>query len=535
MRAVHRGNPPGRYRELGAFFGVLIVGLLVVLCIHLLPGGQKDDADEAPDEQYERSTTVLIPQTPQNGDRDIKSQAAVDFGRVANNLSLENGIEPYEESVQTVAASPGPNATTPFGFHSGARHGYALDTDAATGSVALLAMSMDFDAAKDNETRSTAGQYRSALGNSQQSSGSWNCSVVDTALASLAFQASDDAFGSNTTASVDKALTWLGDQVALGAVDTPLEKAVTVLTFSEAGNDTTAFSNELAAMQGEKGDFGDINTTAWAAIALSRSDNIVHLRSAGLAVDYLSTATINSDGELGMVLAAEAAYREQYVRIYGSGGPASAGNNSFAQPLSPDAIGRSGSGSGPPSTPMAYEIPGGILAFLLALLAALFVRLKTEERVLSGVRAQLLEYLRKEPGQHQAALQRQFGLSSGSAVYNLKVLEDKGYISSHRDGRHKRFYVNGNSLRPVANGMTKFIVSALRNVNTKRMVVYLLGRPGAAQKELSESLHLDPSTVSWHAERLRKVGMLTTVRQGRSIAYHLDRPEIMHQILSFIP
>ena len=140
------------------------------------------------------------------------------------------------------------------------------------------------------------------------------------------------------------------------------------------------------------------------------------------------------------------------------------------------------------------------LALLTLGAVGLFARLKGEERILIGLRFKILDHLRREPGQHQSAIQRAFCLSSGSAVYNLRVLEDKGYITAHRDGRHKRFYVNGNSLRPVANGMT-----------------------------------MDPSTVHWHAERLEKVGMLKTLREGRKVAYHLDRPDIIHQILAFIP
>jgi len=34
---------------------------------------------------------------------------------------------------------------------------------------------------------------------------------------------------------------------------------------------------------------------------------------------------------------------------------------------------------------------------------------------------------------------------------------------------------------------------------------------------------------------MENVGILKTMHVGRNVAYHLERPEIVHQILSFIP
>jgi predicted transcriptional regulator len=312
----------------------------------------------------------------------------------------------------------------------------------------------------------------------------------------------------------------------------PAELALTTLALADSGNDVSSYQTKLADAQSSNGSIGDPQTTSWAVVALTKTDKPQILAAAGNAVKWLDSQQDLNDSNIAIANFAETAYEWKYMEvraIIGESLPVPPSMNAQAANPSPYLF-KLGSGVETPQ----WLGPLG-LALLTLGAVGLFARLKGEERILTQVRYKILDHLRKEPGQHQSGIQRAFGLSSGSAVYNLRVLEDKGYITAHRDGRHKRFYVNGNSLRPVANGMTKFIVSALRNLNTRRMALYLLDRPGAPQKELSEKLHLDPSTVHWHAERLENVGMLKTIRDGRNVAYHIDRPDIIHQILAFIP
>jgi DNA-binding MarR family transcriptional regulator len=324
---------------------------------------------------------------------------------------------------------------------------------------------------------------------------------------------------------------WILDNVASNdSSKDPGELAFTALALADTCTDVVPYQTRLAAIQSPNGSIGDPQTTAWAALALSKGDRPDILAAAGNAIGWLCSRHMLNSSAVAVASYAEKTYERRYLEVRASIGdalpapPSMRSSNGGASPLKMDSRG---------DTP-GWLAPLGMV-FLALGAVGLFARLKGEERILNRARNQILDYLRREPGQHQSGIQRALCLSSGSAVYNLRVLEEKGYINAHRDGRHKRYYVNGNSLRPVANGMTKFIVSALRNLNTRRMAVYLLGRPGAPQKELSENLHLDPSTVHWHAGRMENVGILKTMHVGRNVAYHLERPEIVHQILSFIP
>jgi predicted transcriptional regulator len=350
--------------------------------------------------------------------------------------------------------------------------------------------------------------------------------VLETAVATYAIKLAAEVTNSDTSSAVSNADRWL----AFNSVDSdapPVEHAFYSLALADDAQNATARLETLSTMQTENGSIGNAENTSWAAVALSTSNDTGLLRSAGKAVQWLSSQKDLEDADLALSAYAQTVYERRCLEVRASTG------NAIAQPNLID--GGAPAGAKAPTLEAPYWL--GPLGTLLLTIGAvgLFARLRTEDRILTKGRHRILEYLRSEPGQDQAGIQRDLQLSTGSAVYNLNVLADKGYLTVHRDGRHKRYYVNGNALRPVANGMTKYIVSALRNINTKRMALFLLERPGAAQKEVSEGLSLDPSTVHWHAERLRKVGALSSMREGRNVAYRIERPEVILQILSFIP
>ena len=357
-------------------------------------------------------------------------------------------------------------------------------------------------------------------------SGSWDCEVLDTAVASYSLQSSTKVTNSNLDDSISTANTWLARN-SLNPDAEPVEFAFYSLALSEDERNATGPLYQLAVMQSDNGSIGNVENTSWAVAALATSDRQELLASAGRAVQWLATQKELGDSELALSVYAQTLYEKRFLEVQDTMGD--------TLPAPPTMAGQVRMDQRAPALEAPYWL--GPLGMLMLTIGAvgLFARLSSEDRILTKGRHRILEYLRSEPGQDQAGIQRDLELSTGSAVYNLSVLADKGYLTVHRDGRHKRYYVNGNALRPVANGMTKYIVSALRNVNTKRMAMYLLERPGAPQKEVSERLALDPSTVHWHAERLKKVGVLSSMREGRNVAYRIERPEIICQILSFIP
>jgi predicted transcriptional regulator len=170
----------------------------------------------------------------------------------------------------------------------------------------------------------------------------------------------------------------------------------------------------------------------------------------------------------------------------------------------------------------------------IALSYYLFARIE-KEAVLSGIRKDLYSYIEKHPGEHLAHLTKKFNISSSSTRYHLSVLEGMDQIVSHKMGKYKRFYINKNGYSKYTNGNGyKHIMSALKNVTARRIVKFIISNPEANQKSVSNALKLHPSTVNWHAERLREAEVLSKRKNGKEIVYFLNEDVQVRKVIGIL-
>lgn len=179
----------------------------------------------------------------------------------------------------------------------------------------------------------------------------------------------------------------------------------------------------------------------------------------------------------------------------------------------------------------------GLIAFVLissTVLIIIFARLR-EEDVLEGVRKDIYQYISDNPGEHLAGITRHFGMSSSSARHHLDVLEWSDRIVSHRSGKQKHFYPNRNGYRQYTSGFEyKEIMAALKNDTCRGMVKFLINNDRANQKMIASALQIHPSTVNWHAKRLRAAQILFKSRDGKDIHYSLNQELDLMKVISLI-
>ena len=179
----------------------------------------------------------------------------------------------------------------------------------------------------------------------------------------------------------------------------------------------------------------------------------------------------------------------------------------------------------------------GIVAFVLlssTVMLILFARLR-EEDVLEGVRKEIFEYISENPGEHLAGITRQFGMSSSSARHHLDVLEWSDQIVSHKSGKQKHFYPNQNGYRQYTQGFEyKEIMAILKNDTCRGMVKVIISNDKANQKMIASALHIHPSTVNWHAKRLRGAQIIFKSRDGKDIHYSLNPELDLVNVISLI-
>ena len=120
----------------------------------------------------------------------------------------------------------------------------------------------------------------------------------------------------------------------------------------------------------------------------------------------------------------------------------------------------------------------------------------------------------------------------GAMQYHLGVLEREKSVLSRRKGLYKRFYPSlafGESQRNI--------LDVLSQETERDILLYLIGNPGATQKELAGYARISSGTINWHMKRLSTSGLVSISRDGQYVRYRLtmNPDEILKLLQSYHP
>jgi predicted transcriptional regulator len=355
------------------------------------------------------------------------------------------------------------------------------------------------------------GQVQDDLLASQDPDGSWNQDPGDTAMALYGLSSFED----ENIEAINLGIEWIRKQEdpdthSWGTIE---EDSKAILALSSAGLDVWDEIAVLLMKQKPDGSFGGIEETSWAVLALSMNPNKETIKSMEKAVAWLRSQDYENEEDLALAALAEQYYENSRVQ-----------NSKVQQD-------REESGFIPP--PWMY----GLSIFIIGSLTLsywLFAKLN-KEQILDGVRKDLYLYITEHPGEHLANIRKEFNLSSSSARYHLTVLESMDKIVSHKSKKFKRFYINKNGYSKYTNGNGyKHIMSALKNVTARKIVKFLLVHPNSNQKSISNALDIHPSTVNWHAERLKHAEVISKSKNGKEILYTLNEDVQVRKVIGIL-
>lgn len=343
---------------------------------------------------------------------------------------------------------------------------------------------------------------------SQLPNGSWNGRVSDTSMAVYGLAIKEPVNG-----AVDLGVKWLQDQkddrnLSWGSIE---DDSKALLALESTGID---IGNEMSALMQKQrfdGSFGGIRDTSWALMGLSTKPNKETMESMRRAMTWLRAYDYENIKDLAIAALAEQYYEN--ARFFNKDG--SEGNGFFG------------------TLPRLYVLSIFIIGSF-ALSYWLFAKLDKNE-ILSGVRLDIYQYITEHPGEYIANITKNLNLSPSSVVYHLSVLEGMDYIVSHKNGKYKRYYINRNGYSRYTNGNGyKHIMSALKNNTARKIIKFLLANPDSNQKKVSESLNIHPSTVNWHAKRLREAEIISKHRRGKEIIYSLNQNVQLQKVIGII-
>ncbi len=137
------------------------------------------------------------------------------------------------------------------------------------------------------------------------------------------------------------------------------------------------------------------------------------------------------------------------------------------------------------------------------------------------VRKRIYNQINRSPGLHFREIQRRTKLATGSLQYHVDYLQKKHLIRSVKEGKFVRFY----SIRGKQLGEATKTMSLLRQESIRKIVIFLLTEKKANNSEIAAGIGLQPSTTSFHLDKMVKAEIVDKVRKGRKTLFYLERPE----------
>lgn len=176
------------------------------------------------------------------------------------------------------------------------------------------------------------------------------------------------------------------------------------------------------------------------------------------------------------------------------------------------------------ATPVGLAVLGAAAAaalrwryLLSGLFAPLYSRLSRDELLENETRQQLHELITEEPGLSTQELCDRIDAGWGNTVYHLQRLEQAGFVTSEKQGHHRRFYKNGDVEPDDIEAL-----GVLKNDNASKIARYLVDEPGSNQKEVCEALDISPSLAHKWISRLEEQDLVDSEREWRSKHYQPD-------------
>jgi DNA-binding transcriptional ArsR family regulator len=141
-------------------------------------------------------------------------------------------------------------------------------------------------------------------------------------------------------------------------------------------------------------------------------------------------------------------------------------------------------------------------------------------------RKRIYDQIKKSPGIHFRELERRLQLVVGSLQYHLHYLENNNLIIASKDGEYIRYFVKDKSL----NETERKIISFLRRSVCRHILLLLLSNTEINNKEISQTLGLSHTTITWHTNKLVESKIIERKKEGRISKFTIIDPSIVTQL-----
>ncbi|MCX9011975.1 MAG: winged helix-turn-helix transcriptional regulator [Candidatus Methanoperedens sp.] len=142
------------------------------------------------------------------------------------------------------------------------------------------------------------------------------------------------------------------------------------------------------------------------------------------------------------------------------------------------------------------------------------------------IRQSIYSLISASPGLHFREIQRRTKIATGQLTYHLNYLQKAGLIKTINDGEYLRYYAY-----IQINEEERKVLELVRQKSIRHILLYLLENNNCNHEHLVKSLHISPSTISWHLKKLIDASIVNKKVEGRRSFYSINNPELVKKIL----
>ncbi len=128
-------------------------------------------------------------------------------------------------------------------------------------------------------------------------------------------------------------------------------------------------------------------------------------------------------------------------------------------------------------------------------------------------RTRIYDYIKKNPGAHLRMITRELETGMGATQHHLDILERSGKVKSRRINIYRHYYAV-EVLEAEHN-----ILAFLRQETAMDILTYLMEHPRSTQSDIINFKGFSAPTISWHMARLEEAGLVSSIKEGRTVRY----------------
>jgi DNA-binding transcriptional ArsR family regulator len=134
----------------------------------------------------------------------------------------------------------------------------------------------------------------------------------------------------------------------------------------------------------------------------------------------------------------------------------------------------------------------------------------------------IYNFILKNPGLHERELVRRLNIPKTTLRHHLHYLKKNELITSRDAGKYVCYYC----CKTIGIGDKK-IINLLRQNTPRHIVLYFLSAIVSSQKEVSEEINKDPTTVSYHMKKLVEFGIIEPAPLGDGVVFRTNNKGVI--------